>query len=48
MYCGFPTDIRIQADCATVLQQVLDAVEARADNYRQRVAARARELARYP
>src|ERR1700704_1898273 len=38
---GFPTDIRIQADCATVLQQVLDAVEARADEqYRKRVADR--------
>lgn len=38
---GFPTDIRIQADCAMVLQQVLDVVEARADDaYRQRVAAR--------
>jgi acetolactate synthase-1/2/3 large subunit len=38
---GFPTDMRIQADCATVLQQVLDAVEARADDaYRRRVAAR--------
>jgi acetolactate synthase I/II/III large subunit len=38
---GFPTDMRIQGDCATVLQQVLEAVEARADDaYRQRVAAR--------
>jgi len=38
---GFPTDIRIQGDCATVLRQVLDAVEARADNaYRKRVAER--------
>jgi acetolactate synthase-1/2/3 large subunit len=38
---GFPTDIRIQADCATVLQQVLDAVEARADDqYRRRIAER--------
>src|SRR4051794_30640660 len=38
---GFPTDMRIQADCATVLQQVLDVVEARADEaYRKRVAAR--------
>jgi acetolactate synthase I/II/III large subunit len=38
---GFPTDMRIQGDCATVLQQVLDAVEARADDgYRRRVAAR--------
>jgi acetolactate synthase-1/2/3 large subunit len=38
---GFPTDIRIQGDCAIVLQQVLDAIEARADDeYRRRVAAR--------
>ncbi len=38
---GFPTDIRVQGDCATVLQQVLDAVEARADDaYRRRVADR--------
>jgi acetolactate synthase-1/2/3 large subunit len=38
---GFPTDMRIQADCAVVLQQVLDAVEARADDaYRKRVAER--------
>jgi acetolactate synthase-1/2/3 large subunit len=38
---GFPTDMRIQGDCSTVLQQVLDAVEARADDaYRRRVADR--------
>jgi acetolactate synthase-1/2/3 large subunit len=38
---GFPTDMRIQGDCATVLQQVLDVVEARADDsYRKRVADR--------
>lgn len=38
---GFPTDVRIQGDCAIVLQQVLDAVEARADDaWRRRVAAR--------
>jgi acetolactate synthase-1/2/3 large subunit len=38
---GFATDMRIQGDCAIVLQQVLDAVEARADDAsRQRVAAR--------
>jgi acetolactate synthase-1/2/3 large subunit len=38
---GFATDLRIQGDCAIVLQQVLDAVEARADDdYRRRVAAR--------
>jgi acetolactate synthase-1/2/3 large subunit len=37
---GFPTDIRIQADCAIVLQQLCEAVEARADDaYRKRVAA---------
>jgi acetolactate synthase I/II/III large subunit len=38
---GFPTDMRIQGDCATVLRQVLEAVEARADEaWRGRVAAR--------
>jgi acetolactate synthase I/II/III large subunit len=38
---GFPTDMRIQGDCATVLRQVLEAVEARADDaWRGRVAAR--------
>ncbi len=38
---GFPTDMRIRGDCAIVLQQVLDAVEARADDaWRRRVAAR--------
>jgi acetolactate synthase-1/2/3 large subunit len=38
---GFPTDIRIQGDCAVILQQVLDAVEARADDaYRRRVSER--------
>jgi acetolactate synthase I/II/III large subunit len=38
---GFPTDMRVQGDCTTVLEQVLAAVEARADDaYRQRVAAR--------
>jgi acetolactate synthase-1/2/3 large subunit len=38
---GFPTDMRIQGDCATVLQQVLDAVEACADDaHRRRVADR--------
>jgi acetolactate synthase-1/2/3 large subunit len=38
---GFPTDIRIQGDCKTVLGQVLEAVEARADDaWRQRVARR--------
>jgi acetolactate synthase-1/2/3 large subunit len=38
---GFATDIRIQGDCAIVLQQILDAVEARAeDGWRGRVAER--------
>src|SRR5713226_1994987 len=38
---GFPTDMRIQGDCAAVLQQVIDAVEARADDaWRKRVAVR--------
>jgi acetolactate synthase-1/2/3 large subunit len=38
---GFATDLRIQGDSAIILQQVLDAVEARADDaYRKRVAAR--------
>jgi acetolactate synthase-1/2/3 large subunit len=38
---GFPTETRIQADWATVLQQVLEAVEARADDaYKKRVARR--------
>jgi acetolactate synthase-1/2/3 large subunit len=38
---GFPSDIRIQGDCATVLRQVLEAVQARADKaWRQRVAKR--------
>ena len=44
---GFATDMRIQGDCATVLSQVLDAVEARADDaYRKRVAGADRELER--
>jgi acetolactate synthase I/II/III large subunit len=38
---GFATDMRIQGDCAIVLQQVLDAVEARADDaFRRRIAER--------
>src|SRR6201987_580601 len=38
---GFATDMRVQGDSAVILKQVLDAVEARADdNYRKRVAAR--------
>jgi acetolactate synthase-1/2/3 large subunit len=38
---GFATDMRVQGDCATVLRQVLEAVEARADDgWRRRVATR--------
>jgi acetolactate synthase-1/2/3 large subunit len=38
---GFATDMRVQGDSGIILQQVLDAVEARADDaYRKRVAAR--------
>jgi acetolactate synthase-1/2/3 large subunit len=37
---GFPTDMRVQGDCAIILQQVLDAVEVRDDGYRRRVAMR--------
>jgi acetolactate synthase I/II/III large subunit len=38
---GFPTDLRVQGDSAIILRQVLEAVEARADeDYRKRVAAR--------
>jgi acetolactate synthase-1/2/3 large subunit len=38
---GFPTDMRVQGDSGIVLQQVLDAVEARADDaWRRRVAER--------
>ena len=38
---GFPTDIRVQGDCATVLAQVLEIVRANADaGFRQRVAQR--------
>jgi acetolactate synthase-1/2/3 large subunit len=38
---GFPTDMRIQGDCALVLQQLLDVVESRADDaYRRGVAER--------
>jgi acetolactate synthase-1/2/3 large subunit len=38
---GFPTDLRIQGDCAVVLRQLLDAVEARADDaYRRRIVDR--------
>jgi acetolactate synthase I/II/III large subunit len=38
---GFATQMRVQGDCAIVLEQVLDAVRARADDaYRDRVAKR--------
>ena len=38
---GFATDMRVQGDSRIILQQVLDAVEARADDaFRKRVAAR--------
>src|SRR6202163_2757026 len=38
---GFPTDMRIQGDCAIVLRQVIDAIEARADDaWHKRVAER--------
>jgi acetolactate synthase-1/2/3 large subunit len=38
---GFPTDMRIQGDCSVILMQVLDAVEARADEaYTDRVIER--------
>jgi acetolactate synthase-1/2/3 large subunit len=38
---GFATDIRVQGDSGIILQQVCEAVEARADdNYRRRVADR--------
>jgi acetolactate synthase I/II/III large subunit len=38
---GFPTDMRIQGDCAVILEQVLHAVEARADDaYCRRVNER--------
>jgi acetolactate synthase-1/2/3 large subunit len=38
---GFPTDMRIQGDCATILNQVCDAIEARADDaFRKRVTNR--------
>jgi acetolactate synthase-1/2/3 large subunit len=38
---GFPTDIRVQGDCATVLGQVLEIIRARADaGFRDRAASR--------
>lgn len=38
---GFPTDMRIQGDCASILEQLCGVIEARADDaFRERVAAR--------
>jgi acetolactate synthase-1/2/3 large subunit len=38
---GFPTDLRVQADCATVLAQVLTIVQGEADDaFRERAAQR--------
>lgn len=38
---GFATDMRVQADCAAVLRQVIDIVKANTDaSFRQKVAAR--------
>jgi acetolactate synthase-1/2/3 large subunit len=38
---GFATDMRVQGDSSVILQQVLDAVEARADDaFRKRIVAR--------
>jgi acetolactate synthase I/II/III large subunit len=38
---GFPTDLRVQGDCATVLAQVLELVRAQADSgFRERAAQR--------
>jgi acetolactate synthase-1/2/3 large subunit len=43
---GFPADLRVQGDCATVLAQVLEIVRARADaSFRARVATRMKRLA---
>jgi len=43
---GFPSDLRVQGDCASVLAQVLEVVRARADPaFRARVAARMKRLA---
>ncbi|VCU69223.1 Benzoylformate decarboxylase [Pigmentiphaga humi] len=42
---GFATDMRVQADCATVLRQVIGIVEARADDaFRARVRGRMAQL----
>lgn len=38
---GFPSDVRVQGDCATILAQVLEIVRAQADpGFRERTAAR--------
>jgi acetolactate synthase I/II/III large subunit len=38
---GFPTDMRVQADCGTVLGQVCEVIEARADDaFRRRIERR--------
>jgi acetolactate synthase I/II/III large subunit len=38
---GFATDMRVQGDCAIILRQVREVIEARADDaYRSRIAAR--------
>jgi acetolactate synthase I/II/III large subunit len=38
---GFATDMRVQGDCAIILRQVREVIEARADDaYRRRIAAR--------
>jgi acetolactate synthase-1/2/3 large subunit len=43
---GFPADLRVQGDCATVLSQVLELVRERGDAaFRARVAARMKRLA---
>src|SRR5581483_1149968 len=37
----FPTDMRVQADCGTVLRQVCEVIEARADDaFRRRIERR--------
>lgn len=42
---GFPAELRVQGDCATVLSQVLAIVRAQADpSFRARVAARMKRL----
>jgi acetolactate synthase-1/2/3 large subunit len=43
---GFPTDVRVQADCAQALMQILQVVRAEADEaFKRRVAAR---MVRWP